>query len=204
MEHKNTAWIQYGDEGNPIAVVLNCPGKTEYKKQCPAVGQTGKNLERLLKLLKASPSLEKDARFFEKDYIEIVNASKIAHFASARENGKDAAPGKWKKSEVEKNVSFVKGRLLNTKIKHILCFGAGAKLAIKLISKNLTSDEKKTFSKRKILQCCHLSNQGIATPKSGYNWKTNERMTRLKEVADFIAENWGGQGISEFSRKKSC
>lgn len=194
--HKSTPWIQYGNDSNPIMVILNCPGRAEYEKQCPAVGQTGKNIERLLEILKENMSLKRVSRFFVKDRMEIVNASRVAHFVGARKDREDQAPGKWKKSEVKKNVEFVEGRLSRTRITHVLCFGAGAKLAIELVRKS--DHGKKKLSKRVVIQCCHLSDQGIASPKRGYQWRSSGRDARLKEVADFIASKWEKNGISEF------
>ena len=107
---------------NEITLVFSCPGQEEEKQGEPAAGQTGKNLDMLLKLL--NNSLNYIGSFTRKD-ITITNSTTKVEY-KALTGRSEATP-----AEVlnEENIQRLYDEIKNTK-KLIICFGDNAKLGV--------------------------------------------------------------------------
>ena len=150
----------------------------------PAVGETGENLCRLLCSLREA-SVQGDLC---KRTVEIVNASRIPHYAGA-------ADGKHiKTKEVETNIKFAMARFARKEISHILFFGKETKVLF---------DKAKYLSNKTCFLCPHLSRQGLADGQGCYKWPIAENNTtisqmRLEIIEKFIAQNWNRPGQHVF------
>ncbi|HSP48402.1 MAG TPA: hypothetical protein VLN47_10050 [Clostridiaceae bacterium] len=118
-----------GREDNRVALVFSCPGQVEEKTGILVNGQTGVNLEILLRML--HDSLPEIFRYTIKGDYRVTNASNIVHFAG---NGNGTEPGKKEIRDPEnlkRLVEDLKGDAW------VFTFGAKANEAVDLVRSDL-------------------------------------------------------------------
>lgn len=132
---------------NEITLVFSCPGQEEEKQGEPAAGQTGKNLDMLLKLL--NNSLNYIGSFTRED-VTITNSTTKVEYKE-RTGRKEAT-----EAEVlnEENIERLYTEIKNTE-KLIICFGDNAKLGVNKIL------EKYDNIKAETIYVKHIGMQGI-------------------------------------------
>lgn len=118
-----------GREDNRVVLVFSCPGQVEEKTKTLVNGQTGVNLEILLRML--HESLPKIFRYTVKGDYRVTNASNIVHFAG---NGNGTEPGKKEIRDPENLRRLTEDLRGYT---WVFTFGAKANEAVDLIRSSL-------------------------------------------------------------------
>jgi len=144
----NPIHFRKGSE-NKVAAVFSCPGRIEERECCPAAGTTGRNLERLLAILRLN---EKSKIKAVRKEITITNSwNKIEYL------GKNGKRSEATTEEIldSANLERLAQEVANVE-EYVLCFGDKAYLAICTLKA-----QGKLNSECKIIYTRHLSSRSI-------------------------------------------
>ena len=134
---------------NEITLVFSCPGQAEKIKGEPAAGQTGKNLNELLKLLNIG---KLSSYSLLRDDITITNATKKVEYYSKTQRSEASLEEVLKKSTINRLYKEIK-QTNNV----IICFGNNAKIAVDEVINKYSKD----FVGIKRANVVHLSMKSI-------------------------------------------
>ncbi len=178
-----------------LCIILSCPGEAELIEQRVCAGQTGKNLEKLLKEIlcrfqgiNAGKSIISSANDSRYNYT-IVNASNEIHFRDFN----DAEP---KDSDIlaQKNIERVIQELTNESIDYFLICGEKAAL--------LFDQVQRLYIGAHCSKICHIGNVGIRN-KYTNKFKLSNNSTigdlpeskrddaRIPLIAGKVIHDWG-------------
>ena len=146
-----------GNKGIPTAMIFSCPGQEEMKSGLLVNGQTGKNLDLLLSILKKSrPDLFPSVNRY--DY-RITNSSENVHFKAHDNRTEPSLAEVREKENIDRLKEDIKG------YKCVIAFGRCAAAAADILKAD------KDFEGVSFINCQHLSflslNSSIKTDIEG-------------------------------------